>query len=69
MREHAALALVYRPPRAIQDALDEIRALAGHQFTHEAVEALEALHERGGLAMAAARMHRPTPEAATPKPA
>jgi diguanylate cyclase (GGDEF)-like protein len=69
MREHAALARVYRPPRAIQDALDEIRALAGHQFTHEAVEALEALHERGGLAMAAARMHRPTPEAATPKPA
>jgi hypothetical protein len=28
------------------------------------VQALEALHGRGALAMAAARMHRPTPEAA-----
>jgi HD-GYP domain-containing protein (c-di-GMP phosphodiesterase class II) len=62
-------ARLYSPPREVQDAIDEIRALAGRQFTVEAVEALEALHERGALAMAAARMHRPTPEPATPRPA
>jgi HD-GYP domain-containing protein (c-di-GMP phosphodiesterase class II) len=53
---------VYSPPRAIADALAECRALVGRQFTAEAVEALEALYEHGDLAMAAVRMHRPTPE-------
>ncbi|MEA2380890.1 MAG: hypothetical protein QOH72_861 [Solirubrobacteraceae bacterium] len=53
---------VYSPRRTIDDALAECRALAGLQFTAEAVEALEALHEHGDLAMAALRMHRPTPE-------
>jgi diguanylate cyclase (GGDEF)-like protein len=62
-------ARLYSPPRAIQDALEEIRSLAGRQFTVEAVEALEALHERGALAMAAARMHRPTPEPAASRAA
>jgi HD-GYP domain-containing protein (c-di-GMP phosphodiesterase class II) len=52
---------VYSPARAIADALAECRALVGRQFTAEAVEALEALHEHGHLAMAAVRMHRPTP--------
>jgi diguanylate cyclase (GGDEF)-like protein len=56
---------VYSPRRAIDDALGECRALIGTQFTAEAVEALEALHERGDLAMAALRMHRPTPEPVT----
>jgi len=54
---------VYSPARAVQDALREVCTLVGRQFTAEAVHALEALHERGALAMAAARMHRPTVEA------
>jgi len=53
---------VYSPPRAIADALEECRELVGRQFTAEAVDAREALHEHGDLAMAAVRMHRPTPE-------
>jgi diguanylate cyclase (GGDEF)-like protein len=53
---------LYSPPRAIAEALGEVRSLAGTQFTVEAVRALEALHERGALAMAAARLHRPTPD-------
>jgi diguanylate cyclase (GGDEF)-like protein len=53
---------VHSPPRAIADALAECRALVGRQFTAEAVEALETLHEHGDLARAALRMHRPTPE-------
>jgi diguanylate cyclase (GGDEF)-like protein len=57
-------ARMYSPARASAAALREIRALAGRQFTVEAVEALEALHERGALAMAAARMHRPTTDTA-----
>jgi HD-GYP domain-containing protein (c-di-GMP phosphodiesterase class II) len=55
---------VYSPRRAIDAALAECRALVGAQFTAEAVEALESLNERGDLAMAALRMHRPTPEPA-----
>jgi HD-GYP domain-containing protein (c-di-GMP phosphodiesterase class II) len=55
---------VYSPPRTIDAALAECRALVGGQFTAEAVEALETLHERGDLALAALRMHRPTPEPA-----
>ena len=62
-------ARLYSPPRAVEDALREIRGLAGQQFTVEAVQALEALHERGALAMAAARMHRPTPEPAASRAA
>jgi diguanylate cyclase (GGDEF)-like protein len=53
---------VYSPVRAVDDAIEECRGLAGRQFTFEAIEALEALHARGGLAMAAARVHRPTPD-------
>src|SRR3954470_3397192 len=53
---------VYRPGRPVADALAECRELVGQQFTAEAVEALEALYENGDLAMAALRMHRPTPE-------
>jgi diguanylate cyclase (GGDEF)-like protein len=53
---------VYSPGRPIADALAECRALVGQQFTAEAVAALEALYEHGDLAMAALRMHRPTPE-------
>ena len=60
---------VYSPRRPIADALAECRALTGRQFTAEAVEALEALYVRGDLAMAAVRMHRPTPEPATPRAA
>jgi HD-GYP domain-containing protein (c-di-GMP phosphodiesterase class II) len=55
---------VYSPRRAIDDALAECRAQVGRQFTAEAVEALETLHAHGDLAMAALRMHRPTPVAA-----
>jgi diguanylate cyclase (GGDEF)-like protein len=55
---------VHSPRRTIDDALAECRALAGRQFTAEAVAALETLHENGDLAMAALRMHRPTPERA-----
>jgi diguanylate cyclase (GGDEF)-like protein/putative nucleotidyltransferase with HDIG domain len=55
---------VYSPRRTIDDALADCRALVGEQFTAEAVEALESLHAHGDLAMAALRMHRPTPEAA-----
>src|SRR3954452_13724103 len=55
---------VYWPRRTIDGALAECRALVGEQFTAEAVEALESLHAHGDLAMAALRMHRPTPEAA-----
>jgi putative nucleotidyltransferase with HDIG domain len=55
---------VYSPRRAIDDAIAECRALAGEHFTDEAVEALETLYEHGDLAMAALRMHRPTPERA-----
>jgi len=51
-----------RPGRPVADALAECRKLVGQQFTAVAVEALEALHEQGDLAMAALRMHRPTPE-------
>jgi HD-GYP domain-containing protein (c-di-GMP phosphodiesterase class II) len=54
---------VYQPRRAAAAALEECRSLAGMQFTVEAVEALDALHESGGLAMAAMRVHRPTAEA------
>jgi|tagenome__1003787_1003787.scaffolds.fasta_scaffold20864139_3 HD-GYP domain-containing protein (c-di-GMP phosphodiesterase class II) len=52
------------PPRAIAETLAECRALVGRQFPAEAVEALEALYEHADLAMAAVRMHRPTPEPA-----
>jgi HD-GYP domain-containing protein (c-di-GMP phosphodiesterase class II) len=54
----------YSPPRPVDEALREVRALSGRQFAPEAVEALEALHERGALATPAARMHRPTLEPA-----
>ncbi len=55
---------VYSPRRAIDDAIAECRALVGQQFTAEAVDALESLYAHGDLAMAALRMHRPTPEPA-----
>ena len=55
---------VYSPRRAIDDALAECRSLVGRQFTAPAVGALESLYEHGDLAMAAVRMHRPTPEPA-----
>jgi HD-GYP domain-containing protein (c-di-GMP phosphodiesterase class II) len=55
---------VYRPGRAIEEALAECRALAGRQFTTEAVDALETLQARGDLAMAAVRLHRPSREPA-----
>jgi diguanylate cyclase (GGDEF)-like protein len=57
--EHGAV-----PGRTVGDAVAECRARVGAQFTAEAVEALEALYENGDLAMAAVRMHRPTPAAA-----
>jgi diguanylate cyclase (GGDEF)-like protein len=60
---------VYSPRQVIDDALAECRDLAGRQFGVEVVEALEALHARGGLAMAAARLHRPTPGDAESTPA
>jgi diguanylate cyclase (GGDEF)-like protein/putative nucleotidyltransferase with HDIG domain len=60
---------LYSPRRAIDDALAECRALVGQQFTAEAIEALESLHERGDLAMAALRMHRPTSERAVTRAA
>jgi diguanylate cyclase (GGDEF)-like protein/putative nucleotidyltransferase with HDIG domain len=50
----------HSPPRAIEDALEECRALRGRQFTPDAIAALETLHDRGDLAMVALRMHRPT---------
>jgi HD-GYP domain-containing protein (c-di-GMP phosphodiesterase class II) len=53
----------YSPPRAIEDTLEECRALRGRQFTPDAVAALEILHDRGDLAMVAMRMHRPTQRA------
>jgi HD-GYP domain-containing protein (c-di-GMP phosphodiesterase class II) len=52
--------------RPIDDAIAGCRALAGSQFTAESVEALDALHERGDLVTAAARMHRPTREPVAP---
>ena len=55
---------VYSPRRAIDEVLAECRSLVGRQFTAEAVAALESVYERGELAMAAVRMHRPTPEPA-----
>jgi len=54
---------VFSPARTVPDALREVSDLAGRQFDPKAVRALEALHERGALAPAAARMHRPTPDA------
>jgi diguanylate cyclase (GGDEF)-like protein len=57
-------ARAYSAPRPVDEALQEVRSLAGRQFAPEAVEALEALHERGALAMPAARMHQPTMAAA-----
>jgi diguanylate cyclase (GGDEF)-like protein len=57
-------ARAYSAPRPVGEALQEVRSLAGRQFAPEAVEALEALHERGALAMPAARMHQPTMAAA-----
>jgi diguanylate cyclase (GGDEF)-like protein len=51
---------LYSPARPVDEALAECRALAGRQFTAEAVEALEMLYDRGDLAMAALRVHRPT---------
>jgi diguanylate cyclase (GGDEF)-like protein len=59
----------YSPPRPVADALAECQALVGRQFSAEAVEALEALHERGDLAMAGMRVHRPTPEPLAPQAA
>jgi diguanylate cyclase (GGDEF)-like protein/putative nucleotidyltransferase with HDIG domain len=50
----------YSPPKATAEALAETRAGAGTQFDVAAVEALEALAERGELTRAAARMHQPT---------
>src|SRR6185295_7774610 len=55
---------VYSPRQAIDHALAECCSLVGRQFTAAAVDALESLYERGELAMAAMRMHRPTPEPA-----
>ena len=52
----------YSGPRDVEEALAECRALIGAQFTEDAVEVLEILHDRGELTMAAARLHRPTRE-------
>jgi len=41
-------------------ALAEARARAGTQFAVVAVEALEALAQRGDILPAAARLHQPT---------
>ncbi|HSD81481.1 MAG TPA: HD domain-containing phosphohydrolase, partial [Solirubrobacteraceae bacterium] len=49
----------YAPRRSVEDALTECRSLAGRQFCPQAVEALHALHERGELTLAAARLHAP----------
>ena len=50
----------YSPPMAIDEALAEARAAAGMQFHESAVDALEALADRGELTTAAARVHQPT---------
>jgi diguanylate cyclase (GGDEF)-like protein len=50
----------YSPPMTLDAALAEIRARAGTQFAAAAVEALEALSQRGDLQPAAARLHQPT---------
>jgi diguanylate cyclase (GGDEF)-like protein len=50
----------YSPPMPIDEALAEARAGAGTQFHACAVEALEALADRGELLPAAARLHQPT---------
>jgi HD-GYP domain-containing protein (c-di-GMP phosphodiesterase class II) len=50
----------YSPPMTLDAALAEIRARAGTQFAATAVEALEALSQRGDLQPAAARLHQPT---------
>lgn len=50
----------YSPAREHGDALAEVRRLRGLQFTDAAVDALEALHERGELTSAAARLFAPT---------
>jgi diguanylate cyclase (GGDEF)-like protein len=50
----------YSPPMDISEALAEAQAGAGTQFHASAVQALEALADRGELLPAAARMHQPT---------
>jgi diguanylate cyclase (GGDEF)-like protein/putative nucleotidyltransferase with HDIG domain len=50
----------YSPPMAMSEALAEARAGAGTQFHASAVQALQALADRGELLAAAARMHQPT---------
>lgn len=50
----------YSPARAHGEALAEVRGLRGRQFSDAAVDALEALHERGELTSAAARLFAPT---------
>ena len=49
----------YAERKSVDEAVDECRRLAGRQFTHEAVAALEVLLERRELTLAAARMHTP----------
>jgi HD-GYP domain-containing protein (c-di-GMP phosphodiesterase class II) len=62
----------YSPPMTIEEALAEARAGAGTQFHESAVDALEALADRGELLSAAARLHQPTaspyPESPTSDP-
>jgi HD-GYP domain-containing protein (c-di-GMP phosphodiesterase class II) len=50
----------YRAPMSIDEALTDVRARAGTQFTAAAVEALERLARRGELMPVAARLHQPT---------
>jgi diguanylate cyclase (GGDEF)-like protein/putative nucleotidyltransferase with HDIG domain len=49
----------YADRKSVDEAVEECRRLAGRQFTHEAVAALEVLLERRELTLAAARMHSP----------
>jgi HD-GYP domain-containing protein (c-di-GMP phosphodiesterase class II) len=50
----------YSPPMEMSEALAEAQAGAGTQFHASAVQALQALADRGELLPAAARMHQPT---------
>jgi putative nucleotidyltransferase with HDIG domain len=49
----------YAPRQTVEEAMAECIALAGTQFDPAAVQALEALYERGELTLAAARLHEP----------
>jgi diguanylate cyclase (GGDEF)-like protein len=48
----------YAPRRSVAEALDEVRAAAGAQFSPDAVAALDELDERGELSLAAAARPR-----------